>query len=127
MNAASGAQTEIKTVASENTSQGKRARRNMPRLSQNGIGESARAGVYWVARVWFRGVFYGRTLRGRRPQALKPANLVTGKGMWPKGTECALVEPPPNARALHPATAEPYPPGYRPGWYRMGCVAQNSN
>ena len=42
----------------------------MPRLSQNGIVESVRAGVYWVARIWFRGVFYGRTLRGRRPQAL---------------------------------------------------------
>ena len=42
----------------------------MPRLSQNGIGESVRIGVHWVASIWFRGVFYGRTLRGRRPQAL---------------------------------------------------------
>ncbi len=29
-----------------------------------------RDGVYWVARLWFRGLFYGHSLRGRRPNAL---------------------------------------------------------
>jgi len=70
MNAAEDAKTDTETAASKPNSRGKRAGRNMPRLSQNGIGESLRAGIYWVARIWFRGVFYGRTLRGRRPQAL---------------------------------------------------------
>lgn len=32
--------------------------------------EMAREGTYWVARIWFRGVFYSNSLRGRRPQAL---------------------------------------------------------
>ena len=69
----------------------------MPRLSQNEIGEKLRAGVYWVARLWFRGVFYGRTLRGRRPQALtmipeenwpgsfdRGAGLVDGRFRFPE-------------------------------------------
>ena len=42
----------------------------MPGRSRNGMEDVARAGVYWIARLWFRGMFYGRTLRGRRPQAL---------------------------------------------------------
>ena len=55
----------------------------MPRLSHNGIGESVRAGVYWVARIWFRGVFYGRTLRGRRPQAL----MLIPEENWPGSSD----------------------------------------
>jgi uncharacterized heparinase superfamily protein len=34
------------------------------------IVDMAREGTYWVARIWFRGVFYSNSLRGRRPQAL---------------------------------------------------------
>lgn len=30
----------------------------------------ARGAAYWVARLWFRGLFYGHSLRGRRPSAL---------------------------------------------------------
>tara|TARA_B100000674_G_scaffold173832_1_gene140472 strand:- start:2202 stop:3929 length:1728 start_codon:yes stop_codon:yes gene_type:complete len=70
MNVASDTLTEEKSAAAESKTQGNRAGRKMPRLSQNGIGENLRTGVYWIARLWFRGVFYGRTLRGRRPQAL---------------------------------------------------------
>ena len=29
-----------------------------------------RESTYWIARLWFRGLFYHRTLRGRRPQVL---------------------------------------------------------
>lgn len=35
-------------------------------LSVSGL----REGAYWVARLWFRGLFYGNSLRGRRPSAL---------------------------------------------------------
>ena len=31
---------------------------------------STRGAAYWVARLWFRGLFYGHSLRGRRPSAL---------------------------------------------------------
>ncbi|MGZ0247159.1 MAG: hypothetical protein ACKVH1_14600, partial [Alphaproteobacteria bacterium] len=32
--------------------------------------DRVREGTYWVARIWFRGVFYRNSLRGRRPRAL---------------------------------------------------------
>ena len=70
MNVASDTLTEENSAAAKSKTQGNRAGRKMPRLSQNGIRENLRTGVYWIARLWFRGVFYGRTLRGRRPQAL---------------------------------------------------------
>ena len=31
---------------------------------------TAREATYWVARLWFRGVFYGNSLRAKRPNAL---------------------------------------------------------
>ena len=70
MNVASDTLTEENSAAAESKTQVNRAGRKMPRLGQNRIGENLRTGVYWIARLWFRGVFYGRTLRGRRPQAL---------------------------------------------------------
>lgn len=38
------------------------------RLKLNG--STAREAAYWVARLWFRGLFYGNSLRTRRPSAL---------------------------------------------------------
>ena len=32
--------------------------------------DKVREGTYWVARIWFRGLFYSNSLRGRRPRAL---------------------------------------------------------
>ena len=66
MNVASDTLTEENSAAAESKTPNNRAGRKMPRLSQHGIGENLRTGVYWIARLWFRGVFYGRTLRGRR-------------------------------------------------------------
>jgi uncharacterized heparinase superfamily protein len=38
---------------------------------RNRIGPAGpRDAAYWVARLWFRGLFYGHSLRGRRPSAL---------------------------------------------------------
>ena len=45
------------SAAAKSKTQSNRAGRKMPRLSQNGIREKLRTGVYWIARLWFRGVF----------------------------------------------------------------------
>tara|TARA_B100000676_G_C18082877_1_gene852571 strand:+ start:146 stop:1789 length:1644 start_codon:yes stop_codon:yes gene_type:complete len=58
----------------------------MPRLDQRGIGEILRAAIYLIARLWFRGVFYGRTLRGRRPHSL---NLIP-EDNWPGSPDRGL-------------------------------------
>ena len=114
MNAASDALTEENSAAAESKTQGNRAGRKMPRLSQNEIGENLRAGVYWIARLWFRGVFYGRTLRGRRPQAL----TMIPEENWPGSSDrgAGLVDG--RFRFLnHTVSAEDSgcrPVGYRP-------------
>jgi uncharacterized heparinase superfamily protein len=45
--------------------------RSRPLARRFPVLEMAREGTYWVARIWFRGVFYSNSLRGRRPQALR--------------------------------------------------------
>ena len=57
MNVASDTLTEENSAAAKSKTQNNRAGRKMPRLSQNGIGENLRTGVYWIARLWFSGVF----------------------------------------------------------------------
>ena len=83
MNVASDTLTEENSAAAESKTPNNRAGRKMPRLSQHGIGENLRTGVYWIARLWFRGVFYGRTLRGRRPQAL----IMIPEENWPGSSD----------------------------------------
>lgn len=48
----------------------KQRKRNVPRITPRSVLGGAREAAYWVARIWFRGVFYSNSLRGRRPQAL---------------------------------------------------------
>ena len=62
----------------------------MPDFVHNEATETLRAGVYWVARLWFRGVFYRRTLRGRRPSALTIIPEENWPGSFDRGTD--LVE-----------------------------------
>ncbi|MEE2721237.1 MAG: heparinase II/III family protein [Pseudomonadota bacterium] len=49
-------------------------RRRQRELSVNlggiSLADVIRESTYWIARLWFRGLFYHRTLRGRRPQVL---------------------------------------------------------
>lgn len=48
----------------------KKPRRARPEISVRTVVGTFREATYWVARIWFRGVFYSNSLRGRRPQAL---------------------------------------------------------
>ena len=86
MNEARDAEADGRKGASKNNSQGKRTRRKMPRLSHTAIGEAAFDGVYWVARIWFRGLFYTRSLRGKRPQALTMIPEENWPGSSDRGT-----------------------------------------
>lgn len=45
-----------------------------------------RAVVYWLARLWFRGVFYSRTLRGRQPRTLTQIPEENWPGNADRGT-----------------------------------------
>jgi len=49
-----------------------RRQRRKPSVNLGGISLAGliRESTYWIARLWFRGLFYHRTLRGRRPQVL---------------------------------------------------------
>lgn len=51
------------------------------------VKEIAWEGVYWLARLWFRGLFYGRTLRGRRPQKLASVPRENWPGSAASGME----------------------------------------
>jgi len=55
---------------SPRTVSGTKGKRNVPYLSVRLVIDLLREGAYWVARIWFRGLFYGNSLRGRRLQAL---------------------------------------------------------
>lgn len=44
--------------------------RSRSRVRRFPVVDKVREGTYWVARIWFRGLFYSNSLRGRRPQAL---------------------------------------------------------
>ncbi|MEE2997905.1 MAG: heparinase II/III family protein [Pseudomonadota bacterium] len=59
----------------------------MPRLDQRGIGENLRGAIYLIARIWFRGVFYGRTLRGRQPRSLTMIPEENWPGSSDRGAE----------------------------------------
>ena len=61
--------TEENSAAAKSKTQSNRAGRKMPRLSQNGL-EKSYARVSTGSRGCGSVAFYGRTLRGRRPQAL---------------------------------------------------------
>ena len=47
-----------------------KGKRDVPYVSVRLVIDRLREAAYWVARIWFRGLFYGNSLRGRRPQAL---------------------------------------------------------
>ncbi|MEC7491084.1 MAG: heparinase II/III family protein [Pseudomonadota bacterium] len=55
----------------------------MPNVRQHSIVTTVREGCYWVARLWFRGVFYHRTLRGRRPRTL----ILIPEENWPGNSD----------------------------------------
>jgi uncharacterized heparinase superfamily protein len=67
-----------------------KGKRNVPYLSVRLVINRLREGAYWVARIWFRGLFYGNSLRGRRPQAL---TLIPDEN-WPGSSDrgAGLVE-----------------------------------
>ena len=67
-----------------------RGRRAGPGLSLRSVVARTREATYWVARIWFRGVFYSNSLRGRRPQAL---TLIPEEN-WPGSSDrgAGLVE-----------------------------------
>ena len=50
----------------------KKPRRQMPEISVRTVTGAFREAAYWVARIWFRGVFYSNSLRGRRPTNAVP-------------------------------------------------------
>lgn len=68
----------------------KQRKRNMPRITPRSVFSTGRETAYWVARIWFRGVFYSNSLRGRRPQAL---TLIPEEN-WPGSSDrgAGLVE-----------------------------------
>ena len=65
-------------------------RRSSVDLSGNSLAGLIRESTYWVARLWFRGLFYHRTLRGRRPQLLPLIPEENWPGSYDRGVE--LVE-----------------------------------
>ena len=66
--------------------------RRKPSINLSGVSVAGltRETTYWIARLWFRGLFYHRTLRGRRPQAL---TLIPEEN-WPGSSDrgAGLVE-----------------------------------
>jgi uncharacterized heparinase superfamily protein len=50
---------------------GKQGGRKISVFRHQSVLSVAREATYWVARLWFRGVFYNSSLRGRRPQSLR--------------------------------------------------------
>ena len=65
-------------------------RKPLVNLVRNSLAEVIQQTTYWVARLWFRGLFYHRTLRGRRPQAI----ILVPEENWPGSSDrgAGLVE-----------------------------------
>lgn len=55
----------------------------MPKPHHHSITVILKEGLYWVARLWFRGLFYHRTLRGRRPKSI----ILVPEENWPGSSE----------------------------------------
>ena len=55
----------------------------MPTRHNHSISTIIRRGFYWVARLWFRGIFYHRTLRGRRPRSI----ILIPEENWPGNSD----------------------------------------
>mgnify|MGYP001190811537 CR=1 FL=1 len=69
----------------------------MPTRRHHSISTIVRRGFYWVARLWFRGVFYHRTLRGRRPRSI----LLVPEENWPGNSDSGALLVKGKFRFLH--------------------------
>ena len=59
----------------------------MPTRRHQSISTMLRRGCYWIARLWFRGVFYHRTLRGRRPRSI----ILIPEENWPGNSDSGTL------------------------------------
>ena len=60
----------VDDIAAGKPRNARRHSRNMSTLGRHVSISGLKKAVYWVARLWFRGLFYGHSLRGKRPNAL---------------------------------------------------------
>ena len=87
MTAARDLQTKNESVSPDKRNRIEQNTWEITYRSWTNIKEIAWAGIYWLARIWFRGLFYERTLRGRRQLALKTAPQEDWPGNVANGLE----------------------------------------